>query len=93
MAVNRIPNNLKKYRHIAGYSQKKVAAILGVSYTGSICKWEKGLLYPGIFQLFTLAKLYNTVPHELYTDMWQNLKQGNNDVGLNKAPGNEYFHL
>ncbi len=71
----RIHNSLKKYRRIAGYSQKEVAFLLGFTYTTTISKWEKGLMLPSIEHLFTLSQLYNVLPHELYPDIWGSLKR------------------
>lgn len=71
MQAKLTPNNLKRHRRITGYSQTEVAAILGISYTATISKWEKGILYPNVQQLFTLAILYNTTPQALYFHAWQ----------------------
>lgn len=75
MSGFRIPNNLKKYRCIAGYSQKEVALLLGFTYSATISKWEKGFMQPGIEHLFTLSQLYNVFPHELYPNIWSSLKK------------------
>jgi transcriptional regulator with XRE-family HTH domain len=68
-------NNLKKYRRIAGYTQKDVALILDITYTAGISKWEKGFLLPCTEHLFILSHLYNALPNELYPSLWESLKQ------------------
>ena len=74
MEHGRIPNNLKRYRRIAGLSQKKVAAVLGLQHTNCISRWEKGLCLPGSESLFRLSLLYRTLPTNLYLDFWQYLQ-------------------
>lgn len=68
-------NNLKRYRRIAGYSQKELALILGIKNTSTICKWERGNAEPNIVQLFTLSVLLNTSPQELYSNKWNEKQQ------------------
>jgi transcriptional regulator with XRE-family HTH domain len=75
MDFSKFTNNLKRYRHIAGYSQKEVALILGFSYTATISKWEKGFLLPDTRYLFLLCHLYTTTPQELYDNLWQSLME------------------
>ncbi len=75
MKQQHIRNNLRRYRRIAGFSQAEIAVILGVGYTTTISKWERGILLPNISQLFTLAILYNTTPQELYYSIWQQQQQ------------------
>lgn len=70
-----IPNNLKKYRKIAGYSQNDIALMLGFSYPSNISKWEKGLSQPSIEHLIILSQLYNSLPNELYSFLWQTSKK------------------
>lgn len=75
MEVRRIPNSLKKYRRLAGLSQKEVAAFLGLQKSSCISRWEKGACLPGTAYLFRLSMLYKTVPNHLYYDFWQTLKK------------------
>jgi transcriptional regulator with XRE-family HTH domain len=67
----RIPNKLKRYRKLAGYSQKDVAAILGLKSTARISSWERGTKFPGILNLFSLEILYRTLPAELFCDLYR----------------------
>ena len=66
----RFPNKLKKYRRIAGYSEKKVARALGFADTSVISRWEHGAALPNLHYVFKLSKLYNTVPQILYAQLW-----------------------
>ena len=70
-----IPNRLKKYRRIAGYSQKEVAKILGFRSTGRISRWEKGVSMPSLKNLLKLSFLYSTLPAELYADLWDDVRK------------------
>lgn len=69
-----IPNNLGKYRCLAGYSQSQVAKILGLQNYCTLSRWEQGKAFPSIAQLFQLSQLYKTHPIHLYQDFWQRLK-------------------
>jgi len=75
MERRRIPNRLKKYRRLAGLSQKEVAQFLGLKNTACISRWEKGCGYPGITVLFRLSLLYKTLPNHLYQEVWESLKE------------------
>lgn len=74
MEHSRIPNSFKMYRRKAGYSQKEVAALLGLKKTSCLSRWEKGLAYPSIKHLFELSLLYKTYPHHLYDEFWDVLE-------------------
>jgi len=73
-ASSRIPNNLKKYRRIMGYSQKEVAKIFGFKSPNRISRWEKGEAMPSVKNLLRLSALYATLPNELYFELWQEVK-------------------
>jgi DNA-binding XRE family transcriptional regulator len=70
MEQGRFPNKLKRYRRIAGYSQKKVARVLGLADTSMISRWEQGAVLPSLLYTFKLSKLYHTLPHELFDLLW-----------------------
>ncbi|MBL7738905.1 MAG: helix-turn-helix transcriptional regulator [Chitinophagaceae bacterium] len=70
MEISRFPNNLRSYRHCQGYSQKKVARMLGLSDTSTLSRWETGAVMPRMVQIFRLARLYQVLPHQLYDDLW-----------------------
>lgn len=73
MEEGRFPNKLKKYRRCAGYSQKKLARLLGLSDTSLISRWEHGLVLPGTVQLFRLSRIFGTHPHLLFDLLWNRI--------------------
>lgn len=66
MNTKPIPNTLREHRIKAGLRQLDVAHKLGFVSTDRISKWEKGLTYPHVVNLFKLASLYGVQPHDLY---------------------------
>lgn len=52
------PARIKKARLEAGYSQKQVEEITGISQS-NLSKYENGQLEPGLETLGTLAQFYN----------------------------------
>lgn len=68
-AKKTIPNRLWRYRKLAGYSQKDVAAILGIYNTSMISRWESGQSMPSGENLIKLSKLYKTLVNELYYEL------------------------
>jgi transcriptional regulator with XRE-family HTH domain len=73
--AKRIPNKLKRYRKLAGYSQKDVAKALKHKSTNRICLWERGIAYPSIRNLLKLELLYSTLPAELYCEFYDELRE------------------
>lgn len=71
MEQGRFPNRLRMYRRMHGYSQKKVAKLLGFSTTAMISRWELGIALPTMHYTFHLAQLYQVLPHELYPRLWK----------------------
>ena len=67
----RIPNKLKHYRVVNGYTLNDVAFILELKNTNRITRWEKGTVIPGTKHLFKLSRLYRTLPHELLHDLYE----------------------
>ena len=64
-----IPNSLRKFRKMSGYSQKQVAFFLGVQNAGMISRWEKGSRFPSPVNIFRLAALYHTMADALYFNL------------------------
>jgi transcriptional regulator with XRE-family HTH domain len=98
MKETSFPNNIRKYRRIAGYSQKEASFILGFKQTSTVSKWEKGLLLPGIRYIFILSHLYNVLPHKLYPTLWESTKEEINEKVLSlplkkNANSVEHFYL
>lgn len=71
MEDSRVPNRLKMFRRCCGHSQKKVARVLGLSDTSALSRWERGVTLPSIVQAFRLARVYRTLPHELFDEVWK----------------------
>jgi len=44
--------------------------MLGLSDTSTLSKWEHGLVIPGTMQVFRLSRIYGTLPHELFSELW-----------------------
>jgi len=65
-AQRHISNRLRKYREIAGLTQKEVAAKMGLIGWGRISLWESGQSTPGFDNLFLLSIIYKTPIDELY---------------------------
>ena len=74
MEISRFPNKLKAYRRLNGFSRKKIARIIGHADTSTLSRWERGIILPGLLQIFQLAQLYKKLPHELYTEFWESLE-------------------
>jgi transcriptional regulator with XRE-family HTH domain len=81
----RIPNSLRKYRKISGYTQKQVAERMGVKNAGMISKWENGTRFPDYLNILRLAALYSCLSEALFFDLNKVVKdemsRGNNISG------------
>ncbi len=66
-----LPNSLKIYRRMMGYSQKEVAKIFQFKSPSRISRWEKGEAMPSVSNLFLLSILYKTLPAQLYDELYQ----------------------
>ena len=73
MEKHRFPNKLKMFRRCCGYSQKKVARMLGFDDTSTLSRWEHGINLPGLEQVIRLARIYRTQPHELFDELWNRI--------------------
>lgn len=95
MEIRRTPNKLKLFRKSTGYSQKKVARLLGLSDTSSLSKWEHGITLPGLIQVFRLSKIYQTQPQELFDDLWNQTEKEYSLLAQNTEPfnTNQSFYL
>ena len=71
METRRYPNRLKKFRRLFCFSQKEVARLVGLADASLLSRWEKGISLPTLVYLFRLARIYKTMPTEMYTDLWQ----------------------
>jgi len=73
MTLNRpeyreIPNLLRKYRRINGYSQGDVAKILGFKSSAILSRWESGRELPNIIDIVRLSVLYRTLIDAFFID-------------------------
>ena len=64
-----IQNNLRAHRKAKGLRQIDVAIKLGFCTTERISRWEKGISYPSIFNLYKLAKIYGVPTDVLYQEV------------------------
>lgn len=78
METGRYPNKLKMYRRSNGYSQKKVARLLGLADTSTLSRWERGVTLPSTMQVFRLARIYYTEPHALFDELWNQVEGDTN---------------
>jgi len=69
-----IPNNLKKYRRMMGFSQKDVAEMLGMKSASCISRWENGSSIPSWVHILKMSFLYSTLPNQLYGDLWHEVQ-------------------
>jgi transcriptional regulator with XRE-family HTH domain len=95
MESSRVPNKLKMFRRCAGYSQKKVARMLGLSDTSTLSRWEHGISVPSMVQVFRLSRIYGTWPHELFTDLWHQIATEVSLLAQENEPvtPNQSFHI
>ena len=70
-----IPNSLRTRRMAAGLLQKDVAQLLGLDCADRISHWENGTAMPNVVNLFKLAAIYQVLPHELYPNLFQLVKE------------------
>lgn len=88
MEIGRFPNKLKMFRRCQGFSQKKVARILGLADTSTLSRWEHGVSFPSIMQVFRLARIYQTLPHELFNVLWNQIDSESNLLAQDDEPFN-----
>ncbi len=61
-----VQNKLKEFRLKSNLTQQAVAEKLGHSSHNRICRWEKGVAFPSVENLFKLSSVYEVRPDELY---------------------------
>lgn len=71
--MKQIPNTLRDHREKAGLRQLDVAEKLGFSTTDRISRWEQGLTFPHVVNLFKLSSLYKVTPQELYNELFSEI--------------------
>ncbi len=70
----KIPNCLRKFRKVNGYTQKQVADLIGICNTSIISRWENGRRFPSPLNIFRLTVLYKTMADALYIDLIRELR-------------------
>lgn len=95
MENSRTPNKLKMFRRCSGYSQKKVARILGLADTSTLSRWEHGIAVPGLAQVFRLSRIYKTLPQELFDELWNHIGSEYSLLAQDDEPftSNQSFYL
>lgn len=69
---------LRKCRLAYCLKQQDVATLLGVQVTDRISQWERGRAMPNLVNLFKLCAIYGKLPHELYPDLIEAVREGFN---------------
>lgn len=64
--MKKIPNTLKEHRLKSNFTQTEVAKLLGLNCADRISRWEQGLTYPHVRNLFKLANIYEVKVEDLY---------------------------
>lgn len=54
--------------------QSELAEKMGFKSNERISMWENGNTMPSVENLFTLAKILEVLPHELYPNLWDSNK-------------------
>ncbi len=65
---------------MTGYTQRHVAELLQVKHSQYISRWERGIAFPSLRQVFLLSIIYKTNPFHLYHEVWVELK----DIALQR---------
>ena len=81
----RFGNYLFEKRRLAGYSQRQLAACLGVS-DKAVSKWENGKAKPGTNTLRKLAELYSVTVDELLLHQEENRQPAISKIVLTGGP-------
>ncbi|MCI0562580.1 MAG: helix-turn-helix domain-containing protein [Nitrososphaera sp.] len=71
----RIPNLLRKYRRISGFSQREVALLLGYKNGNRISRWESGEGLPSALNIFRLSVAYRVLIDSLFIDHIRAVRQ------------------
>jgi DNA-binding XRE family transcriptional regulator len=66
---------LKVIRRKAGYTQRRVARMLGHSNAVTLSQWENEKSMPSGTNLIKLCILYGKQPHELYPEYCERIEQ------------------
>lgn len=67
----KIKNRLRICRKSCGYTQRKVAKIIGLASSAQISRWERGERTPTLVQALMLSALYKRLVNDLFFDLFQ----------------------
>jgi len=70
----RFPNRIREYRIKAGFSQRKLAELLGRG-RNAISSWERGLTQPSATRVVRMAKILSTLAESLYADFYAPIRK------------------
>ena len=73
--INKIPNNLRRYRKAVGLKQKDVAEILNLKSAGMISRWEKGVCLPSLINVIKLSGIYSVLVDALFFSLIRMIKR------------------
>ena len=59
-----------------------MARVLGHADTSMLSRWERGIVIPGVLQVFKLARIYHTLPQILFDDLWNDLDKDESLLAL-----------
>jgi transcriptional regulator with XRE-family HTH domain len=74
MEGNHLTNKLAHFRKRMKFSQKQVAAILGLTNVGTLSNYERGSACPSLERAFSLAIVYRVPVEFLFPDLHDWLK-------------------
>lgn len=63
--MSKLPENIKNFRIIRGYSQKELADMLHKS-PNVISNWERGINSPEVDLVETMCKIFKCSPNEIF---------------------------
>jgi transcriptional regulator with XRE-family HTH domain len=73
---------LRVIRQNSGYTQRRVAKLLGHKTPATLWDWENEKTMPSATSLIKLCILYNKTPRELYPDYYDHIAQQLHDSAL-----------
>jgi transcriptional regulator with XRE-family HTH domain len=69
------PNMLRVIRQNSGYTQRRIAKLLGHKNAATLCDWENEKIMPSGTNLIKLCIIYDKTPRELYPDYYNHIAQ------------------
>jgi len=63
------------HRKLMRYKQYQIAQLLGLGSAIPVSQWEQGVAMPSTHNLIKLSLIYHTYPNELYSELFNNLRE------------------